>query len=247
VKLLDGAGRVALVTGAAGGIGRALVKGLREAGARVTALDLSEPALTAVYGRDEHVSTIAGSAASEGDVKSAVAATLDTFGRIDFAINLAGMVGAGRLAETSLADWQRLIDINLTSAFLLCRECHRALKASKGAVVLISSTNGLNGGSFLSGAAYAVAKAGIINLTRYLAKEWAGDGIRVNCLAPGPVATPMLDRLKADEHAALKRAIPIGRYATAEECAAQILFFCSTHAGSTTGTVANISGGLVLD
>jgi NAD(P)-dependent dehydrogenase (short-subunit alcohol dehydrogenase family) len=247
LRLLDGAGRVAFVTGAAGGIGRALIRNLRSEGAKVAALDLSEKALTVAFGRDDGITTIAGNASAEADVRSAVAAALDTYGRIDFAINLAGAVGAGKLADTALADWQRLVDINLTSAFLVCRETYRALKTSKGAAVLISSTNGLNGGSHLSGAAYAVAKAGIINLTRYLAKEWAADGIRVNCLAPGPVDTPMVARLKPDEHAALKRAIPIGRYATAEECAAQIIFLCSAHAGSTTGTVANISGGLVLD
>ncbi|MSO64650.1 MAG: SDR family oxidoreductase [Alphaproteobacteria bacterium] len=247
MQLFQGSGRVALVTGAAGGIGRALVKVLRDGGAKVAAIDLGEQSLAAAFGRDDGVATIAADATREGDVKSAVAAAIDTFGRIDCAINLAGAVGVGRLAETTLADWQRLLDINLTSAFLLCREVYKPLRAGKGAAVLISSTNAINGGSHLSGAAYAVAKAGIINLTRYLAKEWAPDGIRINCVAPGPVDTPMLARLKPNQHTALRQAIPLGRYATAAECAATIAYLCSDHAGSTTGTVANISGGLVLD
>jgi NAD(P)-dependent dehydrogenase (short-subunit alcohol dehydrogenase family) len=114
-------------------------------------------------------------------------------------------------------------------------------------MVLMSSSNAVNGGSAVSGAAYAVAKAGLLNLSRYLAKEWAPDLIRVNCIAPGPVATPMLDRLDAAAHAALIAAIPLKRYAEAAEIAAVTGFLCSAHAASMTGAVINVSGGLVLD
>ena len=86
-----------------------------------------------------------------------------------------------------------------------------------------------------------------MNLTRYCAKEWAPDGIRVNAISPGPVDTPMLDRLSADQHAGLKAALPLGKYATADECAGAVLFLCSPHAASMTGTIMNISSGLVLD
>jgi 3-oxoacyl-[acyl-carrier protein] reductase len=108
-------------------------------------------------------------------------------------------------------------------------------------------SNARNGGSALSGAPYAVAKAGVSNLARYLAREWATDGLRVNCLAPGPVDTPMLDRLNPEQHAALQAAIPLGRYTSGREVAAAIAFLCSDHAASTTGATTNISGGLVLD
>ena len=245
MQLLDGGGRVAFVAGAAGGIGTACVAAFREAGAQVAAMSRNAARFEKITADGDSLALV-GDCGREDDVRQAIAQAQARFGRIDYLVNAAGVVGAGTLAATSLADWQDVMDANLTSCFLLCREAHDALKASQGAVVLMSSTNGMNGGTRLSGAAYAAAKAGIINLTRYLAKEWAPD-IRVNCIAPGPVETPMLDRLTDHDHAALKRLIPLGVYATADQVAAQTLFLCSHHAATTTGTVANISGGLVLD
>jgi 3-oxoacyl-[acyl-carrier protein] reductase len=246
VQLLDGAGRVAFVAGAAGGIGAACVAAFHDAGAQVAAMSRNAARLEAIT-HDATSLAIAGDCGREDDVRQAVATTMARFGRIDYLVNAAGVVGVGDLKDTSLADWQHVMDANLTTCFLLCREAHAALKASQGAVVLMSSTNGISGGSRLSGAAYGAAKAGIINLTRYLAKEWAPDGIRVNCVAPGPVETPMLDRLSDRDHAEIKRQIPLGVYASAGQVAAQTLFLCSNHAATMTGTVANISGGLVLD
>ena len=112
----------------------------------------------------------------------------------------------------------------------------------------MSSTNGLNGGTALSGPAYAVAKAGIINLTRYLAREWASDGIRVNCLAPGPIDTPMVtQRFSSDVIEKLRRSVPLQRLGTADEIAHAIDYLTSERAGFVTGTVMNLSGGVVLD
>jgi 3-oxoacyl-[acyl-carrier protein] reductase len=169
------------------------------------------------------------------------------FGALDCVVHLAGAVGKGPLVDVAASDWRRLLDVNLTSAFLLAKASHEALRARRGSLVLISSTNGLNGGSALSGPAYAVAKAGIINLTRYLAKEWGGDGIRVNCVAPGPVDTPMLARLPESTVDSLRQSIPLGRVATPDDIAASIAFLCSNQASYLTGTVMNVSGGLVLD
>lgn len=233
--LLDASGKVALVAGSAGGIGRAVVGALADAGASVLGFDRAPGA------------AMVGDAANEADVARAVAATLERHGRLDFVVNAVGITGAGPLAATAPADWQRVRDVNLDSAYLLARAAHPHLQRAHGAVVLFSSTNGRNGGSALSGAAYAVAKAGIINLTRYLAKEWAADGIRVNCVAPGPVATPMLDRFSAAEREALRQSIPLKRIATPEEIAATVAFLLSPHAATMTGTCLNVSGGLVLD
>ena len=140
-----------------------------------------------------------------------------------------------------------MLDANLTSAFLLARACHRHLRRPGGTLVLLSSTNGRNGGGPLSGAAYAAAKAGILNLSRYLAKEWAAEGLRVNCVAPGPVDTPMLERLSAPQHQQLMAALPLGRYAQPDEVAGAIAFLCSSYAASITGACINVSGGMLLD
>ena len=242
--LFDGRGKVVLVTGAAGGIGRETVRLARASGAKVAAFDLARRGLPR-EARD--VLAMTGDAAAEADVRALVRESVKRFGRIDAVVSAVGVVGAGRLDAMPLAEWHRLLDTNLTSAFLLCRETWRPLKRARGSVVLFSSTNGRNGGSHLSGAAYAVAKAGIVNLTRYLAREWAPDGVRVNCIAPGPVDTPMVGRLTREQHAALKKAIPLGRYATAAEVAATVAFLCSPHAASMTGTCINVSGGMVLD
>lgn len=236
--LLDAAGRIALVTGAAGGIGRAVVGLMQACGARVVGFDRSPcPGDLAV----------AGDATSEDDVQALVARVLDAYGRLDFVVHAVGAVGSGPVAAQSAHQWRQLLDLNLGSAFLLARGVHSALARSRGALVLVSSTNGRNGGSAVSGAAYATAKAGVANLARYLAKEWAPDGIRVNYLSPGPVRTPMLDRLSPEQDRQLRQSIPLGRYASAEEVAAAAGFLCSRHAASMTGACLNISGGLVLD
>lgn len=234
--LLDAGNRVLLLTGAAGGIGAAVAEMYRAAGGTVAGLDLAAgPGVMAC------------DVTKEEAVRAAVAQALATHGHIDDVVHCAGIVGAGRLADTALTDWQRVMDANLTSAFLLARETAAALAASRGRLVWLSSTNGRNGGSALSGAAYACAKAALINLTRYLAQEWAEAGVRVNCVAPGPVDTPMLDRLGPDARPALARTMLTGELATAQDVAAAIGFLLSDNARAMTGVVLNPSGGKVLD
>jgi len=130
----------------------------------------------------------------------------------------------------------------------LAKAAYEALSATRGSLVLTASTNGLNGGSALSGPAYAVAKAGLINLTRYLAKEWAPAGIRVNCLAPGPIDTPMVTgRFSSEVLTNLRASVPLGRIGDPKDVAHAIDYLTSPAASFVTGTVMNLSGGLVLD
>ena len=234
--LLDASGRVLLLTGAAGGIGAAVAEMYRAAGGTLAGLDL-------VPGRDIAACDVT----SEAGVAAAVADVLARHGHIDDVVHCSGIVGAGPLAQMALVDWHRVMDANLTSAFLLARETAAALAASRGRLVFLSSTNGRNGGNTMSGAAYACAKAALINLTRHLARDWADAGVRVNCVAPGPVDTPMLDRLGPDGRPALARAMLTGRLATAGDVAAAIGFLLSDNALAMTGTVLNPSGGMVLD
>ncbi len=243
--LLDATGRTAFVAGAGGGIGAATVAALLRAGARVAAADLATDNLPE---ESDAALPLALDVTDEAAVEDAVAGAADRFGGIDFLINAAGMIAGGALVDTPLAEWRRVLDVNLTSCFLLAKACHPYLRQSDHAsVVLLASTNGINGGSELSGGAYAVAKAGVINLTRHLAKHWAADSIRVNCLAPGPVDTAMIAGFTPEQHEALKAGMPLGRYAKPEEIATNILFLCSEHGAMQTGTVTNISGGALLD
>lgn len=236
-------GPVAWVTGAAGGIGQATVARLVEAGFQVEAADLVTPS-------SAEAGPVRWSHLDATDEHAVAAAAMELAGRhpgLSAVVHLVGSVGAGPLASTLLADWNRLLEVNLTSAFLVARASQPLLRAGHGVLVLASSTNGLNGGSALSGAAYAAAKGALVNLTRYLAREWAPDGIRVNCVAPGPVDTPMLGRLDAATRRRLLEATPLGRLASADDVARVVVHLCGDAGTFLTGTVHNVSGGLELD
>ena len=236
---------VAFVTGAAGGIGRAAVSALRARRMRVFGTDL---ALAEIPCGEPDFFTASLDVTDERAVTNSVARALAEFGRIDHVVHLAGKAGVGPVTAVSRADWDALLAVNLTSAFLLAKAAYEPLREARGSLTLMSSTNGLNGGTALSGPAYAVAKAGIINLTRYLSREWASDGIRVNCLAPGPIETPMVTERFSDEVIEkLRRSVPLQRLGTADEIAHAIDYLTSERAGFVTGTVMNLSGGMVLD
>ncbi len=242
IHLLNSEDKVAFVTGAYGGIGRSVVKMLLESGTKVVATGRSDFRF-----KDSDVLHLNLDVTKEKEVKSAIEKCISHFGRLDFLIHLAGMVGSGRLDAMSLEEWEKVVSTNLTSAFLILKHGYKKIKKPGGVVILCGSSNGYNGGSHLSGAAYASSKTALVNLVRYCAKEWAPDGIRVNIVSPGPVDTPMLDRLSKNEMDDLRSSLPLGRIASPEECAGSILFLCSNHAESMTGTNLNISSGLVLD
>lgn len=235
---------VAFVTGAAGGIGKALVTRLRERGTRVYATDLG---LAAIPCGDPGFVAASLDVVDEAQIARHIAECLVAFGRLDHVVHLAGQVGAGPLGRVTVEEWRRLLDVNLTSGFVLAREAHAALRAARGTLTFTASTHALNGGTALSGPAYAVAKAGLVNLTRYLAKEWAAEGIRVNAVAPGPIDTPMLARLEPAAREQLAMAVPLRRLGEAADVAGAILYLTGPDAKYVTGTVQNISGGLVLD
>ena len=230
----------ALVTGAAGGIGSAVVERFINRGLQVGAMVL--PGQEAPGGL-----TLPAEATDEEQVAQAVARCVEELGPPRWVVHTVGITGKGPLLDVSLTDWEQVVDVNLTSTFLLARAVHPYLKQTRGAMLMYSSTNAINGGNELSGPAYTAAKAGIIGIVRYLAREWADDGIRVNCIAPGPIDTPMLDRLGPERRAYLAERAPLGRLGTAEECAGLTNFLCSDAAGHMTGTITNLSGGLVLD
>jgi NAD(P)-dependent dehydrogenase (short-subunit alcohol dehydrogenase family) len=229
-------GQVAFVTGAAGGIGRAVVQRLEANGFRVCATDLAPTSgMLRVDVNDAEA------------IAQGLAACTSRFGRVDHVIHLAGRAGDDGIDAITLDEWRALIDTNLTSAFLVARAAHAALRATRGSLTLMASTNGRNGGSALSGPAYAAAKAGVLNLSRHLAKEWAREGIRVNCVAPGPIDTAMVARFDRATRERLAASVPLGRIGTADEVAAAVAWLVSGSASYVTGAVMNVSGGLVLD
>lgn len=146
-----------------------------------------------------------------------------------------------------MSDWDRVIRTNLTSAFLIARAGLSALRDSRGSLLLISSSSARDGGSTESGPAYAASKAGMNNLVRYLAREWAPHGIRVNAIAPGPVDTPMMRAAGAARRDAYAMASLTGQIADPAEIGAMAGFLLSQHARSITGAIINQSGGRVLD
>jgi NAD(P)-dependent dehydrogenase (short-subunit alcohol dehydrogenase family) len=236
--------QVAFVTGAAGGIGRAVVNRLAVSGMRVCATDVAPLAVAA---ERAELLALRVDVTDADAIAQALAACVARFGRVDHVVHLAGRAGAGSIDTVSIDEWRTLLDTNLTSAFLVARAAHAPLRASRGSLTLMASTNARNGGSALSGPAYAAAKAGVLNLSRYLAREWAGEGIRVNCVAPGPIDTAMVARFDAATRERLAASVPLGRVGTVEEVAAAVAYLVGHDASYVTGAVMNVSGGLVLD
>ena len=216
-------GTTTLVVGGAGGIGAACADWFRARGDDVVVLDRA-------LGHDA------------ADPRS-VAGALTHVGSLDVVVHAAGSVGKGGIEGLDLAEWHRVLNDNLTSAAVVTSQALPKM-VDGGSVVLFSSVNGRHGGNELSGPAYAVAKAGIIGLTRHLAKHQARRRIRVNCLAPGPVATPMLDRLTEEEMSALRASIPLAHVTDPAEIAGTVGWLCSPAAASITGTVIDVNGGM---
>lgn len=237
-------GRVLLLTGARGGIGQAILRRARRDGYRVFAIDRADPPAGAAD--DPMIRWFRADATSDDQTDAAYLELDRVWGRLDAVVLAAGAVGAGRVEDVPPVEFRRLIDLNLTAAFVYARRALPRLRASKGCLVFLSSTNGLTGGSPLSGPAYAAAKAGLIALTRNIARDYGPDGVRANCIAPGPVDTPMLDRLSDSVKDGLRASIPLGRLGSADDVANAVGFLCSDEARYLTGLTLTVSGGMVM-
>ncbi len=241
------AGRVALVTGAAGGIGRATATALAAAGARVAVADVTAP-----EGGDL---ALAVDVTKRDQVQAMVARTVEALGRLDILVNVAGVVSTGAAATLAEEEWDRVLGINLKGSFLCCQAVIPAMRAKGyGRIVNIGSIIGKNGGNArpwidraeqdrAGNVAYGVSKAGVHAMTFFLARELAADGITVNAVAPGPIASAMTTNFPAQ----LQALIPVGRMGRAEEVAAAICFLAGPDAGFITGEVLDINGGMWAD
>lgn len=227
-----------LVTGAGGGVGREIVARLSRDGARVVAADLDAPDVTGAVGVVELDVT------HDDSCAAAVAAAVNMLGGLDVLVNAAGiMVRSGPLA-TDTATWQRVLDVNLTGVFRMACAAHDALAASgRASIVSISSTH-----AFLAARnsiAYSTSKAGVSHLTRLLALEWAGDGIRVNAVAPTVVPSPMTEDVLADPAYIARKfaAIPLGEPIPAAAVAGGVAYLSSADAAQITGHILVLDGG----
>jgi len=243
-------GKVALVTGGGSGIGRAVCLQLGHMGARVAAADLS------LAGAQATVAQMADAglegAAYRVDVSSAAAvqalvdAVCRRWGGVDVLANTAGIYQVGGLDEIDEAAWDRLLDVNLKGAFLLCRAVVPVMRErGGGAIVNLSSISGRTK-SDLAGVNYVASKAGIIGLTMCLGNQLARDGIRVNCVAPGTTDTPMVADVGAEGRAVLTKRVPLGRLGQPEEIAAAVAFLASPAASYITGETLNVNGGAFM-
>lgn len=230
--------RVALVTGAARGIGRAIARRLVADGWRVVAVDLSQGALTRAHGRARKVAIFAGDVAEEATAKGAVAAALDTFGRLDAVVSNAGIMLRKPLRRLTLAEWHRVIDVNLTAAFLLAKAAERPLRRSRGALVVIASTRALM--SEADTESYSASKGGLVALAHALAVSLAPE-VRVNCVSPGWIATREPAALRRKDHVQH----PAGRVGKPEDVAELVAYLADgTRSGFVTGANLVIDGGM---
>jgi 3-oxoacyl-[acyl-carrier protein] reductase len=236
----------ALVTGGTGGIGGAIARALHTQGAEIALAGTRTAALDALaleLGQRAHAlaADLADPEAADKLLRDAEAA----MSRVDILVNNAGITRDALALRMRDADWQAVIDLNLTAAFRLTRAALRGmLRRRHGRIVCITSGVGVLGNP--GQANYAAAKAGMIGMAKSVAAEVAGRGITVNCVAPGFIATAMTEALSEDQTARATAAVPIGRFGDADEVAAAVVYLASAEAGYVTGHTLHVNGGLAM-
>jgi len=247
--------KVAIVTGAGRGIGRAIALRLSREGAKLVICDIEEENINAVskeiIASGKQALPFICDVSDENGIKSMVEATIKKYGKIDILVNNAGISPKkeGRkpnLTEISLNEWNKVIAVNLTSVFL----CSKAvlpyfIEQKAGWIINISSSAALDGG-FVAAAHYVASKGGISAMTKSIAREVAPFGITVNAIAPGRVESPMAHTTSPERNVEGLKRIPMGRFATPEEVANAVLFLASGEAQYITGVTLNVSGGYVM-
>ena len=243
--------RVAIVTGASRGIGRAIAEGLAADGMFVvvnyTANEIAANEVLASIERAGGQAALSRFDVSDSAaVDAAVRAIAEERGGIDVVVSNAGIAIDALLLRAKKEDWARTLDVNLSGAFHLCKAASRALlRSQSGRVITISSVIGEMGNT--GQVAYAAAKAGLIGMTKSLAREFASRSITVNCVAPGFIETDMTaEHVKGEMRDALLKQIPLGRIGTAADIASAVRFLASPSASYVTGQVIRVNGGLLM-
>lgn len=246
----DFSGKVAFVTGAATGIGRASALAFARQGASLALVDLdlagAEATADAIRALGGKALAVRADVTIEAQVEAAVAATLAAYDRLDFAHNNAGKFQkVAPMVEIPPEEWRRVLEINVTSAYLCMRhQIPAMLKTGGGSIVNMSSGAGLVGTK--GAAAYGAAKHAVIGLTRSAALDYAAQGIRINCVCPGVIETNMMREVfgtSEEGRAAVVSMEPVGRPGQPEEIASAVLWLCSQHAGFAIGSAMVVDGG----
>jgi len=238
--------KVAFVTGAAQGMGLAIARRFVEEGARVVAADINLDSLREGLGElGDKVLPVVCNVADSASVAEAVNLAEKHFGRLDILVNNAGVGGLDSFLDTPDESWQRVIGVNLTGAFYCARESARLMVkgGAGGSIINLSSTSALTGEGPNH---YCASKAGIMGLTRGIARELAGHGIRVNTLVPGPTDTPMMAGIPDEMMADLLKGVPLGRLCSTDEIARVAAFLASEEASFITGQNIAVNGGMAF-
>ncbi|RAQ94326.1 SDR family oxidoreductase [Thermogemmatispora tikiterensis] len=247
------AGKVAFVTGAASGIGRAAALAFAREGAGVAVADISlegsQETARLITEEGGQALALKCDVTRSVDVKAALDKTVETFGRLDYAFNNAGIEQAtAALADIPEEEWERVLSVNLRGVFL-CMKYEIPLLLQYGGGVIVNTSSGAGVKAFPGGAAYSAAKHGVVGLTKVAALDYARSNIRVNAVCPGIVDTPMRLRVFGDtpeERARVLAQEPIGRMGTPEEIAAAVIWLCSEAAAFVTGHALVVDGGQTL-
>ncbi len=247
--MADLQGRIALVTGAAQGIGRAIALELAKARATLALADINEVKLAQVAAEIEAAGGQAAAfridVSNEESIEAGAKAVLERFGKVEILVNNAGITRDGLMLRMKRADWDLVLDINLTGAFLLTQALLSPMLRNRwGRIVNMASVVGRAGQA--GQVNYAASKAGLIGLTRSMAREFASRGITVNAVAPGFIETPMTAVLTDEQSAAMLAQIPLGRRGTDMDIANAVKFLASDDASYITGHVLDVNGGMFM-
>jgi 3-oxoacyl-[acyl-carrier protein] reductase len=243
------AGKVAIVTGGAGGIGAAVGRRLIDDGAQVVLVDRAADQLEAVVAPlGPQASAAVLDLADPKAIEATATDLMSRFNHIDILVNNAGILSNNKIADAPYDEWRQIFAVNLDAAFLLTKAVLPAMRAqNSGRVVMMSSFSAKSGG-ITSGTAYSTSKAALVGLTFTIARETAAQGITVNAIAPAYVMSPMVsDQLSAEQRDKLIAQIPVGRFCTPEEIAHVVAFLVSPLSGFITGEVIDVNGGLQFD
>jgi len=244
--MFDLTGKCALVTGASGGLGASIAKGLHEAGATVALSGTREDALNNVAAELGARAFVVPCNLSDGEavdklIKEAEAA----IGQVDILVNNAGLTRDGLAMRMKDEDWDLVMDVNLKAAFKLSRNCLRGMmKRRHGRIIGITSIVGVTGNPGQMN--YAASKAGMIGMSKSLAQEVASRGVTVNCVAPGFIATAMTDALPVSQKENLLSAVPIGKLGDPVDIAAAVVYLSSDEAAYVTGQTLHVNGGMAM-